>query len=219
MSSSDSSELIPARFRSIFSVVATVLAAVLYAVVLGGAVVRTFLENDPQFSDTIVRAVGVLSGLVGAVVTTGFARSQPAVSAPVSARHPLGGDAPTGWSDLKPPSLIRRKLLGLADTLGFRRPTYRRSTRRSGQDASEPSSGDDATPVTPTPHPASGLADTVRAWIGGVYFVIYFVVGIAAFLVSLLRASVPDIVANAGWVWLGTVLSSAYAFLGLNNES
>jgi hypothetical protein len=56
-------------------------------------------------------------------------------------------------------------------------------------------------------------------WIGIIYFVIYFLVGLAAFLVTIVRGSAPDVVSNAGWVWLGTVISSAYSYLGLNADS
>ncbi|NLX43583.1 MAG: hypothetical protein GXY79_08925 [Chloroflexi bacterium] len=72
--------IIPAWMRQLVSVVATASAAILYAIVLGIAVYRTFTEGQPQFSETMTRAAAALSGLVGSVVTAGFARGGSAAA-------------------------------------------------------------------------------------------------------------------------------------------
>ncbi|MBC7315767.1 MAG: hypothetical protein H5T70_05030, partial [Chloroflexi bacterium] len=56
-------------------------------------------------------------------------------------------------------------------------------------------------------------------WIALLYFVIYFVVGVAAFALTLLRPSVPEIISNAGWVWLGTVATAGYSFFALDSQA
>ena len=75
---------VPTWFRQFVSVVATASAAILYAVVLGVAIHRTLTESDPVFSETMTRAAAALSGLVGSVVTAGFARSGSGVSVHVA---------------------------------------------------------------------------------------------------------------------------------------
>lgn len=198
----DSTEMqpIPDLIRRTVSLVLTVVAIVLYAMVLGNAIVRSFLEDEPELSDSMVRAAGLLSGLVGSVVTAGFARGQRPVSVQVEASHPMGGRASTGWSTLKPPSLVMRNLLGLADTLGLR-ATPEPLSRRTTVDAEEPE-------VT--------RELSAAVWVALLYFGVYFLIGISGFAVTIWREGAPEVVANSAWVWVGTVISSAYSFLGLN---
>jgi uncharacterized protein YjeT (DUF2065 family) len=192
---------LPDLIRRTASLVLTVVAVVLYAMVLGNAIIRSFLEDEPKLSDNMVRAAGLLSGLVGSVVTAGFARSRRPVSLQVEAPHPVGGRAPTGWSTLKPPSLAMRNFLALADTLGLRTAPDPLS-RQTTVDAEEPE-------VT------RGLSAAV--WVALLYFGVYFLVGIGGFAVTVWREGAPEVVANSAWVWVGTVISSAYSFLGLDS--
>ena len=61
-------QFFPEQIKRIASLAFTVLAAILYAGVLGAAIVRTLSGADAAFSSNMVRAVGLLSGLVGSVV-------------------------------------------------------------------------------------------------------------------------------------------------------
>ena len=113
----------------------------------------------------------------------------------------MGGLALTAWNSLKPPSLLRRNLLGLAETLGVAlRPRLGAPKSSPGDTVIEPEQVTNAT------------------WIAAVYLISYIVIGLAAFGVSLWRDAVPDLVAQAGWVWLGTTVSSTYSFFGLNSQ-
>lgn len=189
-------ELVPDQIRRVLTLALTIIAALLYALVLGGAVVKTFVEGEPTFTENTVRAAGLLSGLVGSVVTAGFARSRRPALVRMTTDHPLGGRAVTAWSSLRPPSLIRRNLSSLASTLGL---------------AASPSA---ASPDDEEPEIAKSITPTV--WIALLYFVVYFLVGLGAFMLTIWRPVVPDIISNSSWVWLGTIISSSYSFFGLD---
>lgn len=112
----------------------------------------------------------------------------------------MGERVPNG-SYRRRPSLLRRNLASLANTIGL--PLRGERVR------------------APRPGPGGGIDDDMQTstspvWVALLYFGVYFVVGVAAFLTALLRSGAPEIVTNAGWVWLGTAISSAYSFLGLN---
>lgn len=81
----------PAWLQRILSLALTILAVVLYVVILGSAIYRTAVETDPVFNDGIAQAAALLSGLVGSVVAAGFARSRRPSSVPVHLAHPPGG--------------------------------------------------------------------------------------------------------------------------------
>ncbi len=189
------------RLQRASETVATVLAAVLYAVVLGSAIVRTVFEGEPAFSEATLRMANLLSGLVGSVVAAGFARSRRPSAAPVIARHPIGGgNAPTGWYTLKPPSRFRAKFLGLAAMLGVR-------VRVGATNLSDVPSPADEPPIS---------APSYALWVALVYFVVYFVVGVGAFALVITRPAVPELISNAAWVLLGTIVTSAYAYFGMD---
>ncbi|MHB0856171.1 MAG: hypothetical protein ACYC5M_01210 [Anaerolineae bacterium] len=200
--------LIPERLRQVLSLLMTVLAALLYAAILGSAVIRTYVEGDPLFSQGAVRAAGVLSGLVGSVVAAGFASSQRPARQPISLDHPLGGRAPTGWTTLKPPSFLKRKLLGLARTIGMRTQQARPATAPEGE------------PTVPAPieEPDAPRKVSLAMWVAVLYFGVYFFVGAGAFALTVMRPEVPELVFNCAWVWLGTVLSSGYTFFALGQS-
>jgi hypothetical protein len=198
------------------SLLMTLVAAVLYALVLGGAVARTVIDPQPYFSENMVRAAGLLSGLVGAVVTAGFARSRAPAATPIRLRYRPQGRAAAIMTWLPLRSLVRRKLLSLAETLGLPVPAATLRDHDDSQVPHPPMPGD----LVPAPAP-DDEADPPRGasapmWMALLYFAVYFLVGISAFLVSIWRGNVPELVSNAGWVWLGTIISSTYAFLGLN---
>ncbi len=191
---------LPERLRNAFSLTLTLLAALLYAGVLGSAIVRSFQEEEPQFTDAAIRAAGMLSGLVGSVVSAGFARGKRPAAASISIEHPLGGRTRTSWQTLRRPSLVRSKLLGLAGLLGMRPMA-----------ATADPAGGEGTPAELDP----GRKLTMSLWVALLYVALYFVVGAAAFVLTLARPGTPEFLGNAAWVWLGTVASSAYSFFGL----
>jgi len=191
---------IPGQIQQALSLILTVLAALLYAAILGSAVVRTFLEGNPIFTEGALRAASVLSGFVGAVVTAGFARGRRLDSTPIGVTHPMGGRTLPAWTSLKPASRARSKLVGLAITLGLR---------------VESALVQELTlPETEQPEPERVVASAV--WIALLYLVVYFLVGASALALSILRPEVPEIIGNTAWVWLGTLVSSGYTFFGLN---
>ena len=194
----------PLWLQQALSLILTVVAALLYALVVGNAVVKTFVEERPTFTDGTTRAAGLLSGLVGAVVTAGFSRSKRPTAVPVSAKHPLGGRATTAWVSLKGPSRPRIKLQSLGETLGV--------------PAGAPASSRTESPQGPGELPVSQGAP-VALWVGILYFAVYFLVGMASFAAILLRPSAPEVVVNSAWVWLGTIMSSGYSYFALGSQS
>lgn len=180
---------VPDNIKRLVSLSFTILAALLYGAILGGAVIKTLLDNTAVFSEGALRATQILSGLVGTVVTAGFARSR---------RVNAGSAAITQDEGL----LLQSKLLGLADTLGL---------NIRGLVGSEK--------ITPLEdEPARTAKINTATWVAGIYFVIYFLVGAGAFALTILRSGVPDIVSNSAWVWLGTLISSSYTFFGLEEQ-
>lgn len=204
-------KLIPEQIRRMISLVLTLVAAILYAGVLGNAVIRSALEQNPVFPENMLRAAGLLSGLVGSVVSAGFANSQRPVSIQMTNSHPMGGRTLTAWRSLHPPSLIRRNLLGLAGLMGLCPSSRPAPYSQIPEEESPP----EEPPVEKEPPPTRDPFSVV-VWIALLYFAIYFLVGISAFFVTIFRDSAPEIVANSGWVWLGTVISSTYSFLGID---
>jgi hypothetical protein len=177
------------RFISLFF---TLLAALLYGAILGGAVVKSLFSSTAVFSEGALRATQILSGLVGTVVTAGFARGK---SSNLSPSSPLKTWSPSSWH-------LQGKLLGLADTLGL---------NIGGLTGSHIAPEED--------EPVRAAKVNTATWVAGVYFVIYFLVGAGAFLITILRAQVPELISNSAWVWLGTLISSSYSFFALGNDS
>jgi len=199
------SPVISEKARRVLTFALTVGAAILYAIVLGYAIVLPLVsEEEPQFSSGLVRAAGLLSGLVGSVVTAGFANSKQPDSVSISAPHPMGGRAVTAWNTLRPPSRVKSKLLGLGELLGLRAVRILPSRTDPSRD------GEATAPTTPT----EGM--TLSGWVGLLYFAVYFITGAAALVVSLFKMPVPELIDNAGGVFLGTVMTSAYTFFALN---
>lgn len=197
----------PAWLRQFVSAIMTVSAALLYAVVLGIAIVRTFQEGDPVFSATMSRAAGVLGGLVGAVVAAGFTYSGRGISVQVahSRRHLIHNPVP--W--------VKRNFFGLAEILGM--PLLPEIVLWI--DPEVPLAPDNPDAETPSYELDEPVINKVSLGISILYFVIYFVTGLGAFGLAVTRAAVPDLVSNAAWVWLGSLVSSGYAFFALNSDS
>ncbi len=197
---------VPTWFRQFVSVVATASAAILYAVVLGVAIHRTLTESDPVFSETMTRAAAALSGLVGSVVTAGFARSGSGVSVHVAG---IGRDlitAPIGW--------IKRNFFGLADTLGL--PLLPEIVLWT-----EPAETPTGDPIQDAPsyEVDEPTVNKTSLFLAVLYFGIFFVVGLTAFITSIAKAQVPELLGNCAWVWLGAVISSGYSFFALNSDT
>lgn len=193
---------LPEWLQRISGAIVTVLAAILYAIVLGSAIVRTAVEGEPAFSEPTLRMASLLSGLVGSVVAAGFARGRRPSAAPIIAHHPIGGGVTrTGWYTLKPPSRFRSKFLGVAAMVGIR-VQVGATTLSDVPDPADP--------------PPAAQAPTYALWVGLLYFGVYFLVGVGAFVLSVTRPVVPDLVSNAAWVWLGTVVTSAYTYFGMD---
>ncbi len=205
----DLSQALPPWLRSLLSLGLTISAAVLYAGVLGIAIVRTWQEPDPAFSSTMVRAASVLSGLVGGVVAAGFSQSRRQVPIQVKAQAPDDPSQEVTWTTYRPVSLFKRNFLGLGRTLGM--PVFSLGLQFSS---------DDEEPALP-PEEAirEPAANKLVMGVALLYFVIYFVVGVAAFALTLLRPTVPEIISNAGWVWLGTVATAGYSFFALDSQA
>ncbi len=199
---------VPAWLRQLSAVVMTASAAVLYAIVLGVAIYRTISEGDPVFSDIMTRAAAVLSGMVGAVVTAGFARSGKGVSVQVAGvRSDLVGE-PIGW--------LKRNFYGLADTLGL--PLLPELVLWTEPDPTHQPVGD---PIGEAP-PYEVDEPTVNKTsliLSVLYFGVFFFVGLVAFVTSIIRPEVPDLLTNSAWVWLGSIVSSGYSFFALDSST
>ncbi len=216
----------PPWMRQLVSVVMTISAALLYAVVLWVAIYRTFSEGDPVFSLMMSRAAGVLGGLVGAVVAAGFSHSGRGISIHVAGprrhlvRHPIH------W--------VKCNFFGLAKALGLPLlPEIVFFTDHPGAippDAERPGEDD---PMQPAPlEPPLDEPEPDGRWfeideptlnkvslgISVLYFAIYFLTGFGAFGLAVARANVPDLISNAAWVWLGSLVSSGYSFFALNAD-
>lgn len=200
----EGSATLPSWLQRLLALVLTFVALACYAGILGTAIVRTFLEDTPAFGVGLLRAAELLSGLVGAVVAAGFGRGRRSFAAPISAAHALGGRAVTGWTSLKPPSLAQSKLSGLAEMLGLQRRAVRGA----------PTSHRDPGAPDPIPAPTQGL--TLTQWVAFAYVIVYLVLGAAACLLWVVRSGgVPALIASAGTVWLGTVITTVYSFFAL----
>lgn len=184
---------IPDHIKRLVSLSFTLLAILLYGAILGGAIVKTLMSSDASFTEGAVRATQILAGLVGTVVTAGFARARQSNISVKPLQQP---------SSLLPGWYIQSKFLGLAETLGLNITGLTRNQQ-----------------VEPLEdEPARKVKINTATWVAGVYFVIYFLVGAAAFAITVLRAEVPQIITNNAWVWLGTLISNSYAFFALHEE-
>jgi hypothetical protein len=183
----------PEQAKRLISLSFTILAVLLYGAILGGAVIKSILSSTAVFTEGALRATQILSGLVGTVVTAGFARGKSSNLSPTASQHDKG---------FLPLWYIQGKLLGLADTLGL---------YIGGLTASHIAPEED--------EPVRVLKVNTATWIAGVYFIIYFLVGAGAFAITILRAQVPEIISTSAWVWLGTLISGSYSFFALGNET
>jgi hypothetical protein len=203
----DIGQALPVWLRELLALGLTISAAALYAAILGIAILRTVQQGDPEFSSSMVRAASVLSGLVGAVVATGFAQSRREMPIRVAAESPDDPSQEIVWTTGRPVSLLKRNLLGLGQTLGL--PVLPIQARFATHDEE----------ADLTEEPAEPQSNKAVMWIALLYFVVYFAVGVASFGLAMWRPVVPDIVSNAGWVWLGTVASAGYSFFALDARS
>lgn len=181
---------IPDNTKRLISLAFTVLAVLLYGTILGGAIIKTLMDDSAVFTPGALRATQILAGLVGAVVTAGFARPQNS-NVTTSAREKDSG--------LLPHWFIESKFLGLADTLGL---NLRSITASSS--------------VMPLEEVSVRAAKINTAtWVAILYFIIYFITGAGAFVITVMRPEVPEIISSTAWVWLGTLITSSYSFFAL----
>ena len=196
---------IPAWLRPALSLVLSTSAALLYGILLSVAIIRTVVEGQPTFSPGTLRAAELLSALVGSVVTAGFARGkQPAEAIHASWFRPRSWAARVAAARKRTLSLAQNKLVALGEVLGFYRAPFAET-----RDVGHPEEI-----VSPEPLRGNPAAFVV----GMLYFGVYFVVGVAAFIVTVARSAVPDLISNSAWVWMGTLISSAYAFFALGQQ-
>jgi hypothetical protein len=189
------------------AVVMTASAAMLYAIVLGVAIYRSLTEGDPVFSEMMTRTAAVLSGVVGSVVTAGFARSGRGVSVQVAGIRRDLVDAPIHW--------IKRNFFGLASTLGL--PLLPELVLWTEPDESLPV--DDPAHDAPSYEVDEPAVNKASLIISVLYFGVFFLVGLAAFVTSIALSEVPELLTNSAWVWLGSVVSSGYSFFALDSET
>ncbi len=198
---------IPEWLRPALSLTLSASAALLYGAILGVAIARTLVEGQPSFSPGLLRAAEMLSGLVGSVVTAGFAHGkQPAEPVRASWLYPTFRPTRAAALKARVSSLGQSKLVGLGEIIGF----YQ-GPSAGASDVGHPEQG-----ISPAPAPAR--ANPAAFVVGVLYFAVYFLVGAGAFVVTLMRPSVPELIANSAWVWMGTILSAAYAFFALGKE-
>ncbi len=191
---------VPESIQRLATEIFTVLAAVLYALILGTAIVQSLLGQEATLTDGAIKAARMLGGLVGAVVSAGFAGSWRASTTPLSTQHAIGGLTTSSWASLRPTSRRRSKLTSLARALGFlpRLTSHVRAAPGGGEEPGEPES----------PGVALGMAL--------LYVIVYFAVGIAAFALVLIKADVPELVESSAWTWLGSVMASVYTYFGMD---
>lgn len=205
---------LPDSLRRLLTLVLTVSAALMYAIVLGVAIVRTLTEPNPVFSEGMVRTAQLLSGLVGSVVAAGFAQSK-------SGPYSIGGAPASGGAAGQTVGLLprlsaraRAKFGSLADMLclpAAPQPAPRRTMPVEEAPLEPPVNGGE---------PATALQGlSFGVWVALLYFGVYFIVGASALLLFLFKTTVPNLVADSAWVWLGTVSSSGYAFFALGAPS
>jgi len=198
------SPIIPDAVRRVLVLCLTVGAALIYGVLMGVAIYGTFSGTSRGLdNETAARTASLLSGLVGSVVTAGFSRSKRPSTVQLSTSHPMGGRAVTAWRTLEPDSLVKANLLGLSSFLGFATQPRASTPSRTTEDGP----------------PVEAETSPFALWVAIFYFAIYFLVGVASLLTMLLIPQAPDMVVDAGWVWLGTLLSSGYSFFALNDKS
>jgi len=199
MDKSGSQSVVPEQIQQALSLTVTVSAGILYAAILGGAVLKTVTQGAPVFNENMVRAAGLLSGLVGSVVTAGFARGGQISSVPVG-YYEEGSERSTRAATRR--RRTTSKFASLAQTLGALPP--RTPIRRDLP--GEPDVEDEST----------SLITRIALWVALFYFAIYFVIGIAAIAITFLRPMVPELVSNSAWVCLGTMLTTGYSFFALD---
>ncbi|MHB9032201.1 MAG: hypothetical protein ACYC6L_04030 [Anaerolineae bacterium] len=183
----------PENVKRLVSFSLTILAVLLYGAILGGAIIRSLSDSSAEFTAGALRATQILSGLVGTVVSAGFARAKRSNLTIISQNA-------RGWL---PHWYVQSKLLGLADTIGL---------NLSGLTASS-----DMLLLEDEPVRAAKI--NTATWVAALYSVIYFIIGAAALVITVLRPTVPEIISNNAWVWLGTLISSSYAFFALGESS
>ncbi len=209
----------PPWMRQLVSAVMTTSAAILYAVVLGVAIYRTFHEGDPVFSLTMSRAAGVLGGLVGAVVAAGFSHSGRGISIHVAGPRRHLVHHPIHW--------VKCNFFGLAKALGL--PLLPEivffTDPPDAPEVKDPVQPEPLDPPLDEPEPDNRwyeidepTLNKVSLGISVLYFLIYFFTGFGAFGLAVARANVPDLISNAAWVWLGSLVSSGYSFFALNAD-
>ncbi len=199
MDNTPEAQIIPAWMQQMLSLVLTLAAALLYLGILGYAIVRSFIEPEPVFTAGAMRAAQLLSGLVGSVVTAGFARGK---GSSVSAMGAVGSTSALAVrARLKPISRTRRKFIGLGELVGFR-------ALPSAPRKSMPEEGEGEQEETPQ-------VSSLSLWVGLIYFGAYFLVGIGAFALILIKSDVPEFIGNAAWVWLGTLVAAGDSFFSL----
>jgi hypothetical protein len=204
--------VIPEWIKPALALVLTASAALLYALILGTAIMRTAIEPHPVFSPGALRAAELLGGLVGSVVAAGFARGkQPAPMHPVAV-------LPGSWvthvtrSAVRVRALARNKLLSLGEIMGLERATP------PLRDLDELAPAEPAPAPAPAPTPSPKPSNPAAVAVGLLYLVVYVLIGAAALIVTISKATVPEIVSNSAWVWLGTVASATYSFFALGGQ-
>lgn len=197
-------ELVPVWLREVITLGLTISAVLLYGGVLFAAIFRTLTTDPPYITYGMQRAASLLSGLVGTVVTAGFARGSREATVQSRSLRQMDDPAPSRWQRFNARSLVKGKLKGLARTVGLPMVTV------------DPTAfaADDVPVDQPSEPPANRLA----MWMAIAYFVIYFFVGLAAFCLTIMRDGMPEMIANAGWVWVGTLVSAGYAFFSMDGS-
>jgi hypothetical protein len=196
--------VIPDLLQQVLVQVLTLAAALLYLGILGYAIVKGFMGSDLAFTEGAMRAAQLLSGLVGSVVTAGFARARLPTGA-VNIPREINGRPAAGQRRPLSSSRTRLKFVGLGEAIGFR-------VQASLPDRSPAGEGEE-----PGPQPAPQVSP-LSLWVGLIYFGVYFLVGMGAFALILIRSEVPEFLTNSAWVWLGTLIAAGYSFFSLSGS-